>query len=214
MNPFRLGDYIRVSGTDGAVFGENEIVKVVQIAPNFVVKRFDGRHVATDPSSINFVFVNSGSVEKEQSELVKLVAVANAGQKAESELVKRYSEYVEVRPHTTNVWTGDIKGLNPYEWRVKVKPKEFASFRVGKDWCVAVTADRVLYPTLHIGCETFDFNDVLNVLCELKRNHGYDLHLKNFPVKNTWAGIEWNGATITHEEARKLLSAMEEYMAP
>jgi hypothetical protein len=162
---------------------------------------------------------------KPETELERLVRVANEGAAAEWEIRKRFSEDVEFRDETSHGYSGRwlpaarADANVPVQWRVKPRPA-FEPFYVGpavkptsagdappQAWRVSLSDDG---KTLSVGCQTFDAKDAeaaLRWLCVAK-NSGTQLGGRQLNAVRD--GLQYTGlGRVSYEDADRILAALE-----
>jgi len=153
---------------------------------------------------------SSGSVKLE-TELDRLVHIANEGIEAFLKLKREYLNKVEylAHPKSRDAWVLLESGHFPYlDWdlklRVPQKPK-FEPFTVGSGWQVKLEGD-----TLHIGCQDFNAKEFRRAV-KHSEGTGFDcFQLKGEDMSSGRAGVEWKGHKLSWIDADKILAALEQ----
>lgn len=142
----------------------------------------------------------------EESELERLVRVANEGWAAIDELAEKYFGEYESGGNAYN-WEVRSKGQKGWRYRVKQKPK-FEPFTVGSGWTVKLEGE-----TLYIGCKSFPAKELKDALIEMGRNgrRGYPISGSSFKYFCTRQGVSRGeyGELVSWADADKILAALE-----
>jgi hypothetical protein len=172
------------------------------------------------------------STRKSETELERLVRVANEGAAAEWEIRKRFSEDVEFRGETSHGYSGRWLPVAradanvPAQWRVKPRPA-FEPFYVNNGlWKVSLSdgghsdtngqptvrgagsaEQSVAGKTLSVGCQTFDARRLYNALDDILCKKGYwNAALK---IHSTRDGLRYGDYVLSWPDADSILAALE-----
>lgn len=148
----------------------------------------------------------------EESELERLVRVANEGRTALSVLIKTYPDqteysYDECRWHKVNSST-----FSQCEIRIKPKPI-FEPFKIGSQkspgtWLVKLDKD-----DLHVGCHLFNPQYLCSALSDLTRNSSSSQLVDGHKLSSMRDGINCDGKyTISWDDCDLLCRKLEEYL--
>jgi hypothetical protein len=205
---FKLGDRVRYIGPTSGGFTKGKIY----IADQYVDKPGEFARLGTwtdDNGSCNghdqkhFELVTSN-----ESELERLVRVANEGALASYRLRTEFGHEIEFKNN------GSYKNWTPCheitfsgttaEYRIKQKPK-FEPFVVGSGWQVKLEGDM-----LHIGCQKFNATSFKKAVKGAETGLITDRSvLAGVPMTGSRSGIEWDGHRMLWSDADKILAALE-----
>lgn len=214
MSKFKVGDKVRYIGSSTVGLWDGEMV-VSKVEVN------SDKYTCTHPSngSCNFWSVELQLSCNEETELERLVRVANVGLDAMDTMVKAHSTEVE--------WNSGFKFPDVCNWnRIRIKPLlAFQPFYVGpnkrtactesctescrqddehKAWKVELRQGRLL-----IGCRDFDIKETYNLLTKLcvERRPWFD----NYNATRDGISKVDSEDKISWQDADKIRAALEKY---
>lgn len=132
-----------------------------------------------------------------ESELERLVRVANEGLVALTQIGRKYSR------ETNSLGLSYLADYNTSPVFIKPKPK-FEPLTVGSNWRVELKGD-----VLHIGCKDFDarnFKNTLNDFCKADAKNRLVQGINAYAGRNN---LMWSGYEITWSDADRILEALE-----
>ncbi len=204
MAKFKVGDKVRRIGHKFEGWNVGEIRTITEIPYDGGIQTGDGYTYAASLAEL---------VTEVLSELEQLVATANAGNKAMSELYRNHYDEVEV------LYNGTVSTDSPGKWsnscmkiRIKPKPPTFEPFSVGQGWCVELEDNN----RVRVGCQPFNVStlrDSLQALTsgnhnssEVRNSSGEraQLHVLRTGISTPWGTLIWEDADRILEALKKL----------
>jgi hypothetical protein len=192
MSKFKVGDKVRVIQKGHRQFG--------QVASIVKDDKSNCYQYSLDvPNSDVFGDRELELVTSDESELERLVRVANEGLDAMATLKYDYSN--KVQWHTGTMYDPH---LFPSRIQIKSKPK-FEPFVVGSGWTVKLEGE-----TLHVGCQQFDSKRARGMLSFLL-NNGKSWSYGNTDYHSCRKGISnGRGDILEWSDADKILAALQQ----
>jgi hypothetical protein len=202
MSKFKEGDRVRyiVEG-DNILFGEEGVVEMVRYyeGSTSLTVRFPSKDRPWGLGAEEVELVAAA-----ESELERLVRVANEGTVASKEIDAKYANQVEEITEETDKSVFISYRIKPIFEPFNVGPG--VSGKLGESkWRVKLEGDR-----LHIGCRNFPVSWLKNALTALCRNPNTNsCTIGTHTIVASRGGVSSVGETISWEAADKILAALE-----
>lgn len=222
MSKFKVGDKIRFLGKAAGGY-ETSFWIPGKVYTFKKYLRYDGNDfdsICVTEGGSNHVGAFELAFPPTESELERLVRVANEGIKAISELRDRSGEVEIASAHHGKVyaWSSVSFGFLDGHFQLRIKPKQRPlpePIYVGRDcndggplpgWKVELSADR---KTVKVGCQSFDVDVAQNALSSLVRSNHCVYALIDHNLCATKQGVKYGSNSITWADADRLLAWLE-----